>query len=255
MDYQRIYNQIIERGSQRLLKGYGENHHIIPKCMGGTDTQDNIVRLTAREHFICHWLLVRIYPTEAQLNVAALLMSTRKGVRVPARAYQEFREGHAAYMSNIERTPEWNKNNSNAKRGKKLSEEHKRKMSEARKGKKRGNYNTKLSGGVEVINNLDIIIQLYKEGKSLHSIKETLNLNVSTPTISKYIKQHSTGDIDRKYGQKYGHSKLLKYSKEVLVDFYTNNISARQVGKKYGVDVLTVKRFIKREKERREGGV
>ena len=68
MDYQRIYNQIIERGKQRLLEGYGENHHIIPKCMGGADTQDNIVRLTAKEHYTAHHLLVRIGHPNSILN-------------------------------------------------------------------------------------------------------------------------------------------------------------------------------------------
>jgi len=65
MNYEKIYNQIIERAkSENRIKGNGiyyERHHIIPQCMGGTNTDDNLVLLTAREHFLCHRLLVRIY--------------------------------------------------------------------------------------------------------------------------------------------------------------------------------------------------
>jgi len=37
----------------------GENHHIVPKSMGGTDDQENIIKLTPREHYICHLCLTK----------------------------------------------------------------------------------------------------------------------------------------------------------------------------------------------------
>jgi len=40
---------------------YVEKHHIIPKSEGGADDDENLVNLTAREHFIAHLLLARIY--------------------------------------------------------------------------------------------------------------------------------------------------------------------------------------------------
>lgn len=39
---------------------YTERHHIIPKSMGGSNSVDNIVRLTVREHILCHILLVKM---------------------------------------------------------------------------------------------------------------------------------------------------------------------------------------------------
>lgn len=63
MDYKRIYNEIINSRRNNPPEGYGENHHVIPSSFGGSDDASNIVRLTAREHFLCHWLLVRMYPT------------------------------------------------------------------------------------------------------------------------------------------------------------------------------------------------
>lgn len=41
---------------------YHEFHHIVPRCVGGTDMKSNIVALTPREHFLCHWLLTKMYP-------------------------------------------------------------------------------------------------------------------------------------------------------------------------------------------------
>jgi len=70
MDYQKIYKQLVEKAQNRILEGYKENHHIVPKCIGGSNKSDNLVDLTAREHFLAHWLLVKIYPEEFKLLCA-----------------------------------------------------------------------------------------------------------------------------------------------------------------------------------------
>ena len=75
MNYQRIYDCLIERAKNRTPIGYTEKHHIIPDFMfknrkrkgpkghleGNPDSDDNIVRLYPREHFIAHLLLAKIY--------------------------------------------------------------------------------------------------------------------------------------------------------------------------------------------------
>lgn len=58
--YTRWYHNIIQRAQIRINLGYTEKHHIIPKSLGGSDAKDNLVRLTAREHFVCHWLLTKM---------------------------------------------------------------------------------------------------------------------------------------------------------------------------------------------------
>lgn len=63
MNYERIYSRLIERSSTRNLEGYTERHHIIPKHMGGDNASNNIAVLTAREHYIAHWLLWKIHKT------------------------------------------------------------------------------------------------------------------------------------------------------------------------------------------------
>jgi len=77
MNYQKIYYQIIDRAKNRELTSYKELHHIIPKCMGGTDEKENLVYLTAREHYLCHQLLCEIYPKEKKLFFAFWAMSNQ----------------------------------------------------------------------------------------------------------------------------------------------------------------------------------
>ena len=129
MNYLKIYNQIIDRANQRTLEEdvYVEKHHIIPKCVGGTEDPFNIVKLTGREHFICHWLLIRIYPNNNKLVHAFWMMSfCRKTNRyIPSsRAYNEAKELHSKLLSD-------------KMKGCKLSKETKNKISEANSGKKR----------------------------------------------------------------------------------------------------------------------
>lgn len=82
MEYTNIYNQIIERAKTRQLEGYRERHHIIPKCMGGNNDKENIIELTAREHFLCHKLLCIIYPENEKLYYALFLMSINKNKKI-----------------------------------------------------------------------------------------------------------------------------------------------------------------------------
>ncbi len=58
--YSKCYYRIIENRKTNPRVGYVEKHHIIPKSLGGSNKKENIVALTAREHFICHRLLVKM---------------------------------------------------------------------------------------------------------------------------------------------------------------------------------------------------
>lgn len=74
MNYQKHYDALIERAKSRTLTGYVERHHIVPKCLGGTNDVENIVVLTAEEHFVAHQLLVKLYPGNAKIAFAAFMM-------------------------------------------------------------------------------------------------------------------------------------------------------------------------------------
>ena len=60
--YTRWYNQIIEQAKVRALTNDNntETHHVVPKSLGGSNVKDNLIVLTAREHFVCHWLLTKM---------------------------------------------------------------------------------------------------------------------------------------------------------------------------------------------------
>lgn len=59
--YQRWYDAIVESGRNRKIPAiYTEMHHIKPRSHGGGDDPSNLVRLTYREHFLVHWLLLKI---------------------------------------------------------------------------------------------------------------------------------------------------------------------------------------------------
>lgn len=58
--YAKIYSSIIEKRRGSPPCGYSEKHHIIPISLGGKNKKNNIVRLSAREHYICHLLLVKM---------------------------------------------------------------------------------------------------------------------------------------------------------------------------------------------------
>ncbi len=63
MNYESIYHSICSNRQANKPPGgvYCERHHIIPRCAGGNDEASNLVVLTGREHFVCHWLLTKIY--------------------------------------------------------------------------------------------------------------------------------------------------------------------------------------------------
>lgn len=79
MDYIKIYNALIEKRKNSPAKGYKESHHIIPRCLGGSDESNNLVDLTYKEHYLAHVLLTKIYPDNADLAYAIFLFSSTTG--------------------------------------------------------------------------------------------------------------------------------------------------------------------------------
>ncbi|AFN37507.1 homing endonuclease [Vibrio phage TCU_VP02_YC] len=74
MNYLKIYEQLVDKRKNEIPCGYSEVHHIIPRCMGGSDDESNLIRLTAREHFIAHVLLSKAYPDNIRLKHASMMM-------------------------------------------------------------------------------------------------------------------------------------------------------------------------------------
>ncbi len=68
MNYNKIYYDLTHQ--DKVYDCYTEKHHIIPKCLGGSNDVSNIVVLNAREHYIAHWILTKVYPKNRKLLYA-----------------------------------------------------------------------------------------------------------------------------------------------------------------------------------------
>lgn len=90
MNYRKIYDQLIFTRCQLRHRDhtYTELHHIIPKCLGGNDACENLVELTAREHFLAHRLLAKIYPEAKTLSYAVWMMLHTRNIKVSSRVYE-----------------------------------------------------------------------------------------------------------------------------------------------------------------------
>jgi hypothetical protein len=157
MNYQGIYNQIIERAQTRQLEGYKEKHHIIPKCLGGSNDKENLVELTAREHFLCHRLLCEIHPKESKLWYALWMMCNGSGDKkryIPSsRIYENIKNIYSVirkkYMTGKKHSDESKQKMRNAKLGIQQSEEHIKNRTGKLKGMKRNlEVRSKMSSSV-----------------------------------------------------------------------------------------------------------
>ena len=77
MNYAAHYQALISRAETRVLEGYCEKHHVVPKCLDKTSKY--VVRLTPEEHYVAHQLLTRIHPGNGELIYAAVRMTRGTG--------------------------------------------------------------------------------------------------------------------------------------------------------------------------------
>jgi len=109
--YTKWYNQIIDRARSRVIDDYTESHHIIPESLSGPDTAENLVNLTAREHFICHWLLVKMTTGEdhwKMINALRMMKAEKPGqkryhTKITARVYESLKKEYSMLQSEKKR--------------------------------------------------------------------------------------------------------------------------------------------------------
>lgn len=121
MNYKEIYDNIVWKAKSENRKKcddiYYERHHIKPRSLFKEleNDENNIVLLTPKEHFICHMLLERIYNCK-QMKFAIWRMCNDDTYKVSSRYYEYVRNKVAIESSKLNK-------------GKKLNEEHRRKIS------------------------------------------------------------------------------------------------------------------------------
>lgn len=133
MNYKNTYNQIIENCKiNPSMNIYTEQHHIIPRCLGGSDLENNLVTVSTKEHYLLHHLLVKIYPENKSISRAFKMLRNRLHIDRNSNPYSCIRKCEYSEIN----TPRY---------GKSLSKETKQKMSESLKGERHPMYGKHLS--------------------------------------------------------------------------------------------------------------
>jgi hypothetical protein len=107
MNYQRIYDQFIAdrraKESELIASGvYVERHHVLPKSLGGGNEPENLIALTAGDHFFAHELLARVHGGHMWLPLIRMCNPRRyrlSGHQIPRHAYEYAKKKHAAHTS------------------------------------------------------------------------------------------------------------------------------------------------------------
>ena len=120
MNYQKIYNQLIQKRQIYTLSKkntYCERHHIVPRSLGGSNDKTNLVNLTAREHYIAHLLLWKIYigtSYEFSMNYALIKMTIssinhQRKYKYNSKLYEVARNRFSINLSNWWKTLKYDK--------------------------------------------------------------------------------------------------------------------------------------------------
>lgn len=159
MNYEEFINNILEtRGRFNCGDEYHERHHIVARCMGGTDEEENLIDLYAKEHFEAHRLLALENPENDGLIYAWSCMAFVRGensdrYEVTAEEYEEARIALSELRTGKPHSEKSRKKMSKSQQkrlanpednpmfGKHHTAESKRKIGDAKRGKYRGDNN------------------------------------------------------------------------------------------------------------------
>lgn len=126
--YKKWYDSIIQNAKSKDRNlDYFEIHHIVPRSLGGSDDILNVVKLSAREHFICHFLLTKFTSGQNYQKMIYACQGMRRSRKyqhryINSRLYESIKKEAALIQSK-------------KFKGKKLSQEHKDNISKGNKGR------------------------------------------------------------------------------------------------------------------------
>jgi DNA-binding CsgD family transcriptional regulator len=198
MNYQRLYNNIVENRkiNPLSLNEYGEIHHITPKSLGGVDDSSNLIRLTAREHYICHLLLSEMYEKET---------------------FEWFKMNHAFQMMNLNGVKQNRYFNSRIYELKRI--DFRKTMSWAQSGNKNSQYGKKRSDETREKIRASINKRLGKDN------------NLTAVQIKKLKRQKEIElyTVEGKYYNKQTRDKMTKmFNIDLTVNFFKNLIIVKE---------------------------
>lgn len=226
------YNNIIANAQARILPQdiYTEKHHIIPRSLCGNNSATNLVRLTAREHFICHLLLTKmttgnnLFKMKHALSMLMNIKNIGKGRYVPSSRLYEYvkrchleaineswteekRKKHSKklitynatvdknstkYIARIEKIKQYQESKIWTKKAIQTRLENCLKNAEARKGKPWNDKKRQSTLNTYLEKNLDIALQIIAlHDAGLNNLQISKKLEISWEKV-KYSMQHRT---------------------------------------------------------------
>ena len=204
MNYQKHYDLLIlKHGSKAKPEDYAERHHIIPKCLGGSEDENNLVYLTAEAHYVAHQLLVKMNPEDPKLIYAAKRMT--HGSKTTQRTNKLY--GWLKKRFSIETKKQVHSEETLIKLRKPKSEEHKAKLRKPKSEEHRLKISAAMKGR-----------KMSDEAKK----KITIFMNTSHPRkgykftenekkkMSDATKGHQAGNKNHFYGKKHSPETLEK---------------------------------------------
>lgn len=133
MNYLKIYNALIYDATHNPKSdSYKEIHHIIPQCMAGDNSRENLIELTARQHYLAHWLLYKIYKTSSLVHAWHCMSRISAGQQnrtINSHLFQYCKLERKKYLS------QQMSGSGNNFYGKRHTTESRKKMSDSQKGK------------------------------------------------------------------------------------------------------------------------
>lgn len=134
--YARQYYCIIQNRIENPISGYTENHHIIPKSLGGADDPSNKVRLSAREHWVCHQLLTRMTDGVDRMKMLHPCVLFKKTAGKTSRRYEQLKIQRSLAMRGRKHSEETKQKIRLGNIGRTITDENRQKTSDRLLGKK-----------------------------------------------------------------------------------------------------------------------
>ena len=114
------YNQLYLKRYEKLITHCRDNpysgedyeiHHIIPKCLGGSDDQFNLIKISTRCHFVAHWMLWKAYMTQGLAYAFFMMMVVNKNHagrnrRINSKTYALLKK-HKSLNQSLKNTERW----------------------------------------------------------------------------------------------------------------------------------------------------
>jgi hypothetical protein len=199
--YKTWHDNIIANGKKRILIGYKEKHHILPRSLGGDNSKENLVALTPKEHFIIHMLLCKFTLGKSRIKMLnafhAMIYFTKKNrnYKVTSRIVEklkiEFQKNNPVF------DPEVRRKIGIGNKGKTVSKESRLKMSKSKKGNKNALGLIHTEEFKERIKNLHMGNKHCVGKRYLN--KDGKNLVIDKSQVEKYLEQGYKLGMDKSY--------------------------------------------------------